>query len=361
MFSAFCLDCYGSPCSCWRNKHGGGAARLFWALLYILRTLSSCSKSDQAPRFKPKFNWRRGKTKEETEGKVELGEDVKNDEREKWIVKTESARSGLTEEAKKRDKTKTKQINSTLLSFAYICTKEGRLLHNTIYLYNIYHVTAIHLPSNHSHRDIRSKTKDIHIHIYLKIKKKQKKKYTDTRIASMSRNIDRKKKRKEKGQHLKCRASARIFSLLIYLVASLDWSAGRKLIDEMYCLYRYIYIFFLSLRVCTHKDRISLTVFTVWLRFFCQNYLQSRLYHKAAASFTYDLRDSITPVLGEILKVQLKFLLFVIKSYSFFLSHSHSLSLSVPLSYDLMHARLIQISSLSLSLFLSFCRFLFLS
>lgn len=116
------------------------------------------------------------------EGKVELGEDVKSDEEEKWIVTKESSRSGLMEETKKKDKTKTKQINSILLSFAYICTKEGRLLHNTIYLYNIYHVTAVHLPSNHSHRDIRSKTKDIHIHIYLKIKKKQKKKNIRTRI-----------------------------------------------------------------------------------------------------------------------------------------------------------------------------------
>lgn len=164
---------------------------------------------------------------------------------------------GTNKGDKKRDKIKTKQINSTLLSFAYICTKEGRLLHNTIYLYNIYHVTAVHLPSNHSHRDIRSKTKDIHI--YLKIKKKQKKKYTDTRIASMSRSIDSKKKRKEKGQHLKRRASARIISLLIYLVASLDWSAGRKLIDEMYCLcYTFMPLYFLlSLCVHTHKDRIS--------------------------------------------------------------------------------------------------------
>lgn len=145
---------------------------------------------------------------------------------------------------KKRDKTKTKQINSILLSFAYICTKEGRLLHNTIYLYNIYHVTAVHLPSNHSHRDIRSKTKDIHIHIYLKIKK-QKKKNIRTRVQHQYREVSIEKKTKRKrGQHLKCRASARIISLLIYLVASLDWSAGRKLIDEMYCLYHYIYVSF---------------------------------------------------------------------------------------------------------------------
>jgi len=41
--------------------------------------------------------------RKKTEGKVELGEDVKNDEREKkWIVTTESARSGLMEETKKK-------------------------------------------------------------------------------------------------------------------------------------------------------------------------------------------------------------------------------------------------------------------
>lgn len=121
---------------------------------------------------------------------------MKSVEGKKWIVMKESARSGLIKETKKESKLKQNK-STVLLSFAYICTKEGRLLHNTIYLYNIYHVTAVHLPSNHSHRDIRSKTKDIHIHIYLKIKK-QEKKYTDTRRASMSQSIDRKKNEKKK-------------------------------------------------------------------------------------------------------------------------------------------------------------------
>jgi len=34
------------------------------ALLYVLRTLPSCSESDQAPCFKPKFNWRRNERRQ---------------------------------------------------------------------------------------------------------------------------------------------------------------------------------------------------------------------------------------------------------------------------------------------------------
>lgn len=167
------LDCYNNSCARWkdRKKHGGGALGSSGSPLCLentpelfgeLRVLSQNLIGGEEKRKK-------------REDRVELGEDVKSDEGEKWIVTKQSLRLGLME-TKKRDKTKTKQINSTLLSFAYICTKEGRLLHNTIYLYNIYHVTAVHLPSNHSHRDIRSKTKDIHIHIYLKIKKNKRKK-----------------------------------------------------------------------------------------------------------------------------------------------------------------------------------------
>lgn len=164
-------------------------------------------------------------------------------------------------------------------------------------------MTAVHLPSNHSHRDNRSKTKR-KIYIYLKIKKEQKKKkYTDTHSISISHLsvVDRKKKEKKKKSTSSVVQSARIISLLTYLVASLDWSAGRKLINEMYCLYRVC--FFLTMFYYTHRSPYSIdslySLIIQYLCHVCRNYLQSRLYHKAAASFTYDLRDPITVRSGE--------------------------------------------------------------
>lgn len=111
----FCVDCYGSPCSRrkGRKKRARRKSSGVLVLLYALRTLPGCSESDRVPRFKPKFNWRRGETKEEREGKVELGEDVKSDEGEKWIVTKESVRSGQRGDEKKE--TKLKQNKSTVL------------------------------------------------------------------------------------------------------------------------------------------------------------------------------------------------------------------------------------------------------
>lgn len=137
-------------------------------------------------------------------------------------------------------------------------------------------MTAVHFLSNHSRRESREKQNERYTCMSLKKGKKIKKvarvhpyvhpqPHTHTHTYSLSLSfsllfplicIDRRKK-KEKGKHLKCCANARIISLRIYLVASLDWSAGRKLIDELYCLFTVLcFPFFVPMCLIVHTRKI---------------------------------------------------------------------------------------------------------
>lgn len=61
-----CLDYYMAvPDSRRRNEYTKEELGCVLVLLHASRTLPSCSESDRAPRLKPKFNWKRGETKEE--------------------------------------------------------------------------------------------------------------------------------------------------------------------------------------------------------------------------------------------------------------------------------------------------------
>lgn len=95
-------------------------------------------------------------------------------------------------------------------------------------------MTAVHLPSNHSHRDNRSKTKDIHISKIKKLKKKEtKEKYTDTRTDIARYRWKKKKREKGKAPQASCKRSQSFLSSFIW---SLLWigQLDEKLIDKMY-------------------------------------------------------------------------------------------------------------------------------
>ena len=108
MFCAFSLNCYllGVVFLFLLKKQARrrrSSSSDVLALLCALRTLSSCSESGQAPRFLSRNLIGGEEKRKKTEDRVELGEDVKNDEREKkWTVTTESARSGLMEETEEK-------------------------------------------------------------------------------------------------------------------------------------------------------------------------------------------------------------------------------------------------------------------
>lgn len=105
---------FGSPCSHRRGRKKRARRRSsgVLVLLYALREHSRAARRATESRVLSR-NLIGGEEKRKKERRVELGEDVKCGEEEKWIVTKESTRSGLIKEIKKE--TKLKQNKSTVL------------------------------------------------------------------------------------------------------------------------------------------------------------------------------------------------------------------------------------------------------
>lgn len=286
-----------------RNDERGGAQE-FSVRAFLLASKTLLDRSESL-RLKSKFNWRRGETKREKkkeEKKVKSGCRRRRRQVDRYEkVETIEINRGDKGETKLKQK-KNKSTVLCSLSLTSALKKEDYYIIPYI-LYNIYHVTAVHLPSNHSHRDNRSKkTKDIHISKNKKNNNREKKIYGHAYSISISHLIvsvvDR-KKRKEKEKHLKRRAKRshhfppHLFGRFFGLVS---WTKiDQRDILSFPCVWCFFFVS--SMFYYIHRLRIPLTVFTARLYIISvmyRNYLQSRLYHKAAASFTYDLRDPIT-------------------------------------------------------------------